>query len=390
MKKLIPSGPFGTLRVISDPSSPLLRKGFLLLLVTLGLLIAARLNAPALEIGVAGPSGQYWERMTNVYNPNGISGLLRVASLSGDYSFTGIIPPGAYWSGQAGYGVAVSGSDAFIDPTRHPALPNTALEPMADAHAEAVTTGARVVSWAVGEIEVNHRVIARAFPPELKDQLEPLSKIPVKLHLKLHVSVQGGPDRWYDSYAKAGCTLWPGQVGTVFWADLAVRSSSGPQSLETNRTLSLTIDRHRTNDIHTYSVEASVDIRAETYYNGIPAKAQAVADPLLEVDPDWEYAPYFVVVQESINRPGEWIELTRQWTNTIVQPALNLSHSNSNIMLSWPASAGEFDLQVTTNLEPPILWSHDTNAPVLATNAHWQVMPPAPPGEQRFYRLLSR
>lgn len=46
----------------------------------------------------------------------------------------------------------------------------------------------------------------------------------------------------------------------------------------------------------------------------------AVADPFLFVDPDWEYAPYVVVEQESILHPGEWVEVTRAWAEPIPEP----------------------------------------------------------------------
>jgi len=43
--------------------------------------------------------------------------------------------------------------------------------------------------------------------------------------------------------------------------------------------------------------------------------AQAVADPFLFVDPNWEYARYVAVEQESLLYPGTWVQVTRAWRN---------------------------------------------------------------------------
>jgi hypothetical protein len=48
--------------------------------------------------------------------------------------------------------------------------------------------------------------------------------------------------------------------------------------------------------------------------------AQAVADPFLYVDPTWQYAQYFVVEQESLLHPGEWVPVTREWQQPVPEP----------------------------------------------------------------------
>lgn len=52
----------------------------------------------------------------------------------------------------------------------------------------------------------------------------------------------------------------------------------------------------------------------------LDGSAQAIADPFVYVHPDWEYAQYFMVQQESLLHPGEWAEVTRVWQQPIPEP----------------------------------------------------------------------
>jgi hypothetical protein len=66
-------------------------------------------------------------------------------------------------------------------------------------------------------------------------------------------------------------------------------------------------------------------------------------------------------------------------------PTLNLSLSGQNLALSWPSAAGDYVLQQTASLTPPIAWTNIT--PTLATNGNQitALLPTASgPG---FYRL---
>lgn len=57
-------------------------------------------------------------------------------------------------------------------------------------------------------------------------------------------------------------------------------------------------------------------------------------------------------------------------------------------MLAWPANAGWFTIQSTTNLTPPAVWLPLTNAPVMDGN-RWTLTLPFTTNSQRFFRLLS-
>ena len=47
---------------------------------------------------------------------------------------------------------------------------------------------------------------------------------------------------------------------------------------------------------------------------------QAIVDPYLVVDPNWEYAPYFLVQQESILDGGSWVGITRDYLAPVPIP----------------------------------------------------------------------
>ena len=50
------------------------------------------------------------------------------------------------------------------------------------------------------------------------------------------------------------------------------------------------------------------------------SKFTGFIDPYLTVDPNWEYAPYFMVQQESVAIPGEWATINRDYLNPVPLP----------------------------------------------------------------------
>jgi|GEM_PF-5930261 len=50
----------------------------------------------------------------------------------------------------------------------------------------------------------------------------------------------------------------------------------------------------------------------------------AVVDPFLFIWPNWEYADYFEVLEESALHPGEWVKVTRMWQNPVPVPGTML------------------------------------------------------------------
>ena len=67
-------------------------------------------------------------------------------------------------------------------------------------------------------------------------------------------------------------------------------------------------------------------------------------------------------------------------------PAMDIQRSGSSIALSWPATAGEFAAQQTTNLAPPIVWRPVTNSPALAGGRYTLNITPG--SGNVFYRLI--
>lgn len=326
-----------------------------------------------------------------VFNPGAVHGLQAVASQSADYSYEE--PPPSSRRLQLTAHAAAYGSDSWKYGTGNSvveALQGLGVEPMADARAFCFSNygeGFEVWSSAESEIRVAHRILARAFPPELEKILGGLAVIPVRFEFMLHVSVDG-PD---NPVGEAGASVSVESEDGSFGYSKAIHVSleGGARTAETNLTTNLSLKRHRTDEVHTYWITAHADARAWGF-EGLSGEAQAVADPLLQVKPDWEYAPYFVVVQESANRPGEWIEITREWQDIQLRPALAVTRTNSSWGFSWPASAGAFALQTTASLSPPVMWTGVTNAPALRGDGQWEVAVPETMAPQSFYRLLSR
>jgi hypothetical protein len=66
-------------------------------------------------------------------------------------------------------------------------------------------------------------------------------------------------------------------------------------------------------------------------------------------------------------------------------PTLNLSISGQNLALSWPSAAGDYVVQQTADLTPPVTWT--TISPTVTTNGNQiNALLPIGPG-QGFYRL---
>jgi hypothetical protein len=357
-------------------------------LVVSGWLLAEPGEAPGADISVS-TEAESVAGEPGVFNPRGIYGLKAVVSQSAARA--------AHYPThdlQATADAAAYGSDSWRDGTGNPALEaleDLAVEPMANAQAHAFSTSPSENMWdasaiAGTRIRVHHRVVARS---SLPTHLESLALIPVEFQFKLHVSVQGPVDQNARSSAEAYVEVYsPEPPLFVWWTNLSVDTRGGPLAAELSVTVTNTLRRHRTNDVHTYWVTADAEAHARSW-KGVSAEAQGVADPLIQVDPDWEHALYFMVVQESLQRPGEWLEITREWENIVLRPTLTLTRTNSAMTLSWPADAGEFALQATTNLDSPATWLAVTNPPVLTTNAQWEVMLPATPASRWFYQLLS-
>jgi hypothetical protein len=68
-------------------------------------------------------------------------------------------------------------------------------------------------------------------------------------------------------------------------------------------------------------------------------------------------------------------------------PQMSAVVVSKNLVISWPASSGNYVLQVTSSLTPPVSW---TTAPVNTVNINGQITAVIPASATRsFYRLIQ-
>jgi uncharacterized repeat protein (TIGR03803 family) len=67
-------------------------------------------------------------------------------------------------------------------------------------------------------------------------------------------------------------------------------------------------------------------------------------------------------------------------------PQLTILLSGTNILLTWPASPGDFALQSATNLLAPVIWTPVSSAPILVNGQNTVTVPVS--GTQQFYELI--
>jgi uncharacterized repeat protein (TIGR03803 family) len=68
-------------------------------------------------------------------------------------------------------------------------------------------------------------------------------------------------------------------------------------------------------------------------------------------------------------------------------PAVTVTRSGANVILTWPVNACGFSLRSTTNLAPPAVWTSVSPGPVLLDGQNTVTNPLS--GPQRFYRLTQ-
>ena len=65
----------------------------------------------------------------------------------------------------------------------------------------------------------------------------------------------------------------------------------------------------------------------------------------------------------------------------------SISQANGNAVITWPLAPAGFQLESTTNLNPPVAWAQVTNAVTVDTNASQNVVVIPATGFDRFFRL---
>lgn len=251
-------------------------------------------------------------RYEHEYNPFSDKGLLDVMSLSFDLMTTDI---------QVISYAAVYGSDASF-PVK-PGEKVVGIEPMADVavslKASLPWLGSGIVSSAGAKISIGHRIIqdptAIFESPEIKKEVESLTAVPIRLDYQLEA--HGASEN--EGISQALFTVHQKGIEERLVFKTALHNPTIPvpsYEEEVSGTWTKDFVPSRSGEAVTYVITAEATAMGSS---------NAVADPFLYVDPDWTYAPYFKVVQESILIPGKWIEVTQQWreppTNSIPAPS---------------------------------------------------------------------
>jgi hypothetical protein len=231
--------------------------------------------------------------LSGTYQPLKGNGLLAAMSTSSDFSNSSVTT-----SADA----AVFGSDSSS--TICTVCEGRGIEPMAYAIAEAVYHDNRYFIYepalAVASIKIFHRI-------KLTDDAPPgdwQTAIPMFVDYRLYTG---------------------GKFGALTDASLSVAAPGLPivftKSAANGEAFSGTLS-FNSSAFDYISIAASADVNAlyqDVWNSGlgrterIGGSGQAIADPFLFVDPNWEYARYVVVEQESFLFSGEWKELTRGW-----------------------------------------------------------------------------
>jgi hypothetical protein len=290
-------------------------------------------------------SSTYEKTPPTTWNPRLSDGLLAVvseatsASYDASYAQYGTIYTNVFdgSAAAAAYGSDTSSGSGLLDPR----LLGYAIEPMVDVQASAhlqcsVTTDLGVFpcyngTTAAGAMSasatasVNHRVIQRGIvDPALQGIFNGLNSIPV--YVDYHLSATASNTGYVPFGSNAAASFSMGAFNVI--ADTNPNDSCPPNAscflnevsgrLQT-RLAPSTIDS-TVSFVITAQADANAQVGADFQTQRLDGWAQAVADPYLYIDPTWEYAPYFMAQQESLINPGEWVEVTRIWTQPVPEP----------------------------------------------------------------------
>lgn len=272
-----------------------IRKGLSVIAVLFLFLLASR--AEALEYLVCAETRANQPRCgtgSNKYQPLKGLGLISLAEYSSDHSTE-------YVEEEAN--AAVYGSDSSWDTIIWQNIEGLGIEPMAHAMAETKISPnpdpslpwncyqANPLAGAFSTITIKHRLNYKE--PDPPSEILFLS-VPLKLKYRMKTSE--------GAVTTAGFTI---QMGTFSHGKSVGNGDSDDGTLSFNSRVFQDIFITASASANAYCVDTA------SGPHGV--SAQAVADPFLYVDPNWEYAHHFVVEQESTIFPGEWVEVTRAW-----------------------------------------------------------------------------
>jgi len=227
------------------------------------------------------------------FQPLGDFGLLAVVSTSSDFS-SGRITASA---DAAAFGSDSSSVVCIVCEGR-------GIEPMAHAVAATVYNDPQYFGYepalAVASMEIFHRIRLTDDAPSG----DWVVAIPMFLHYRLSTSGDSG------AITSAGFVINAPGLPSIYSMNV-VNGESRSGTLSFNSSAFDIISIGISAGASASYMDVFRDGRTEREGSG----GSAVADPFLFVDPSWEYARYVLVEQESILRPGEWVEVTRVWQN---------------------------------------------------------------------------
>lgn len=275
------------------------------------------------------------------WNPRATDKLIAVMSEATDVSIdqSGMGIDGRFYtmtsSGKAA--AATYGSDTSADWVADPRLTGLSIEPMADTMATSSMTCLRdgdpwslcpgISMAAYASASVNHRVIQRrtgVMPsPETQAIIDQIATVRLHVDFKLSATASKaeGPDK---SYAMAEVQM--GAYRAIASANPEASCPPGAHCYlnEHEETINLRIAPSTEDRTVPFLITATANVSAQSSVEWgnqtLSGSAQAVADPFLYIDPDWAYAQFFMVQQESLLHPGEWAEVTRVWQQPIPEP----------------------------------------------------------------------
>ncbi|MBZ0221032.1 MAG: PEP-CTERM sorting domain-containing protein [Candidatus Methylomirabilis sp.] len=125
----------------------------------------------------------------------------------------------------------------------------------------------------------------------------------VPLLMAYSLSVSGDSNSTWYAVARLDCSC-----PTSSFTDGISRSHSTPGSLQKEDTISLFLKESQLDSIYEIELYAYTSIRLYSdFYNAKYGYASAFADPVITIDPTWQYASYFNVNQFSLTPPSSTV-----------------------------------------------------------------------------------
>jgi len=226
--------------------------------------------------------------------------------------------------GQAVASLAIYGSNTSrtgyvnnpsgVEPMIDIALSTSGKTPTGQIYGEATPIDAVFTGLAEGYVSVQHRVYLNSALPSSVNVASILNNIPLEVLWSYDFGTNNIDASYAEGWIRVGsptgdCADGVGGAcgGFAVNIDNGLPTGSG----------SIPFTAVATTEART----AIYDIELYAYASIAGGDLRAIIDPYLTIDPNWEYAPYFTVQQESTVNPGEWVPLSRDYLNPVPLPS---------------------------------------------------------------------